>query len=115
MISSVRSNRLQSIAQGVNFQLVKQRVNGCRVPSNPNRISGCDVELDIVYQSGQRTVQLDRIEMTAQRFAYLALYLIGPSNQFVNGTKLQDPFGRRLFSHTGNAGQIVRWISAKRR
>ncbi|CAB4616447.1 unannotated protein [freshwater metagenome] len=52
--------------------------------------------------------------MTTQRLADLALDLISASDQLVNGAELHDPLGGRLFSHAGNAGQIVRWISAKR-
>ncbi|CAB4616469.1 unannotated protein [freshwater metagenome] len=59
VISTVRCNRFQPIPQSVNFQFIQQRVNRCRIPSNPNRIGRCKLEFDIVNESGQRAVQLD--------------------------------------------------------
>ena len=79
------------------------------------RGSADDVGGHVGHQGRELTVAQHAAQVGAQRVTGLALDLIHPVHQGLQGAKVLDPLGRGLLTHAGDAGQVVAAVAAQRR
>ncbi len=97
------------------LQRLHERGDGRAVERRAGQVGHAQREFDVPDQLGQDAVALDRVEVLAQLLADLALDLVGPGDQLVEGAELVDPLGGGLLADAGDAGQVVGRVAAQGR
>ena len=89
-------------------------MNLVAVPRRQLQVVRTDRQVHVAHQLGELTVHLDTGHVGAKGVAHFAFHLVCVLHQTRQRSVLPDPLRCGLLPHTGNAGEIVRRVTAQR-
>ena len=109
--------RLEHLAAGARaeFEAGEQFRKRVGVHLAECQILDADTEVDVAPQRVDLAVELDLLDVLAQRLALLAAYLVGVLDDTLKSAVLVDPLRREPVADAGHAGDVVGSLATQRR